>query len=418
MLANDLYKKIVTGGISKEEYENMCPAIGRQNIKTLRWLMPLVTGLMCLLTAVTFLPQFAMLAMNRWIYAGMAALLLPVLFMSYRVLETHTWLILPVFYLVIFILLGLSILIGVITNVEERASTIIVLLLALPFLMMDSPVRISMVQVASTVVFCIFSYFYKSEDLFMSDTVNCLCILIVSIAINIAEQNMKLKDLKNQYLIDLEHKKEIKAKELKLQENRIAIMLSQIQPHFLYNALLTIQELCHVDPEQAEQATIEFSKFLRGNMDSLKEEHPIPFEKELKHTKYYLALEKRRFGEKLNVEWKIETTDFILPPLTLQPLVENAVHYGITRKAKGGTVVISALEKEEEYQVIVQDNGKGFDVYDTKSDGRTHIGIDNVKSRLGSMSGGSLTITSVMGEGTTAVIRLPKHIPPVQTSRL
>ena len=118
------------------------------------------------------------------------------------------------------------------------------------------------------------------------------------------------------------------------------------------------------------------------------------------------------------MEWKIETTDFILPPLTLQPLVENAVHYGITRKAKGGTVVISALEKEEEYQVIVQDNGKGFDVYDTKSDGRTHIGIDNVKSRLGSMSGGSLTITSVMGEGTTAVIRLPKHIPPVQTSRL
>lgn len=197
--------------------------------------------------------------------------------------------------------------------------------------------------------------------------------------------------------------------EKELTESRVAVMLSQIQPHFLYNALSVIQDMCHGKSPEAEEATIEFSEFLRSNLDSLNHNGPVSFEQELKHTRNYLSLEHKRFGERLNIKYDIMATEFCLPALTLQPIVENAVRYGVLQKEGSGTVVISSLETEKGFEVRVVDDGMGFDVNMTKNDGRTHIGIENVRERLRAMSNGELIINSILGEGTVAVIRIPKE---------
>ena len=208
--------------------------------------------------------------------------------------------------------------------------------------------------------------------------------------------------------IYINQSRELQKKEQELSKQKIAIMLSQIQPHFLYNALLVIQELCITNPKEAEHATMEFSKFLRGNLDSLAADVPIPFVKEMEHTKNYLSLEQKRFGKKLQVQWDIQTTAFFIPALSLQPIVENAVRYGVTKIKGGGTVKIATKETEEQYVVTVSDNGKGFDPCQKKEDGRTHIGISNVAKRLEDMCNGRLEIESRENIGTIARLMIPK----------
>ncbi len=196
--------------------------------------------------------------------------------------------------------------------------------------------------------------------------------------------------------------------ETKMLQNNIAIMLSQIQPHFLYNALTSIHSLCHNDPAKAEKAVADFTEFLRGNMDSLSSTKPIPFEQELAHLEHYLAIEKMRFDEKLNIVFDIEATDFLVPPLTLQPLVENAVRHGIMKRAHGGTVRVVTREFEMDYVIIVTDDGTGFDPQMPPTNERPHYGIENVRHRIEAMCGGILTIDSSPDIGTIATISLPK----------
>lgn len=144
--------------------------------------------------------------------------------------------------------------------------------------------------------------------------------------------------------VQFEHEVTMKEQEKQLAEQHIDIMLSQVQPHFLYNSLGTIYHLCESDPESARKAIKHFSDFLRGNMDSLKKREPIPFGAELSHVTNYLYLEQQRFGDKLQVIYQIKTQDFLIPPLTLQPLVENAVQHGILNRRNGGTILIRTQE--------------------------------------------------------------------------
>ncbi len=194
-----------------------------------------------------------------------------------------------------------------------------------------------------------------------------------------------------------------------LYESRVAIMVSQIQPHFLYNSLSSIAMMCTIDPETAQEATVTFANYLRGNMDSLKQKTPVPFEKELEHLKKYLYIEKLRFGKKLNIVYDIQTDKFVLPQLSVQPLVENAVKHGISRKRGGGTLTIATRETEDSFEVIVSDDGNGFDTNEVKNDGRSHIGMDNVRRRIKEMCGGTVKIESKIGEGTVATVTLPKE---------
>lgn len=209
--------------------------------------------------------------------------------------------------------------------------------------------------------------------------------------------------------IQVEHDLRLKAQELELRDSRVSIMLSQIQPHFLYNALTAIRHLCRTDPTLAQEAVSEFAGYLRANMDSLSHKHPIPFSEELEHVRNYLSLEEKRFGERLRVVYQIGPTGFLIPSLTLQPLVENAVRHGATRSGHGGTVTIRTEDGGDFWLVGVSDDGPGFDpTRPPPADGRSHVGIENVRHRLASMSRGTLTIQSAPGTGAVAVIALPK----------
>lgn len=197
-------------------------------------------------------------------------------------------------------------------------------------------------------------------------------------------------------------------KEKELLESRIALMVSQIQPHFLYNSLNSIYHLCDMDAKLAQEATGNFSEYLQHVLGSLKRTTPIMFEQELKNVQAYLELEKLRFDD-VKIVYDIRATNFFVPALSVQPLVENAVKHGLCAKEEGGTLLLATREKEDCFEIIVQDDGVGFAKNKLKDDGGSHLGVQNVKQRLEAMVGGSLTITSALGVGTTAIISLPKE---------
>ena len=207
----------------------------------------------------------------------------------------------------------------------------------------------------------------------------------------------------------IDQENELSKKERELSDSRMAVMLSQIQPHFLYNTLAVIQTMCQDKAPEAAQTTVEFAEFLRGNLDSLARREPIAFERELQHTRNYIALEQKRYGDRLHVEYDIQSDGFLLPALTLQPIVENAVLHGVSEREEGGTVRISTVETENAYAITVADDGVGFDTTATPDDGRTHIGISNVRERLAIMCGGTLEIQSTPDVGTTVQILIPKE---------
>lgn len=190
-----------------------------------------------------------------------------------------------------------------------------------------------------------------------------------------------------------------------LTDQRIKIMISQIQPHFLYNTLATIRALCRKSPEKAAQVTEEFGRYLRQNMDSLNNAALIPVEEELEHTRLYADIEMVRF-ENIQVKFDIKDKGFLLPALTIQPIVENAIRHGVRIREKG-LVSISTRFAYGFHEITVSDNGIGFDASKVKSGNGEHIGIENVRSRIEKMCGGTLDIKSEENKGTTVTIRLP-----------
>ena len=199
--------------------------------------------------------------------------------------------------------------------------------------------------------------------------------------------------------------------EKELEIANTSLMISQIQPHFLYNALNTIKYLIKRDPKSAEKAVISFSKYLRGNMDSITQKAPIPFTDELEHTKHYCDIELLRFGDKLNIVYDTPVTNFVIPALSVQPLVENAIKHGVTKKIEGGTVTVTTNEDENNYIIKIQDDGVGFDVQnpDLKpSEAHAHIGVNNVRERLINMINAEFIIESQIDVGTCVTIKIPK----------
>ena len=236
----------------------------------------------------------------------------------------------------------------------------------------------------------------------------CALLLIVFISIVVIRWEMKksVQGVLESQRIEAEKQ----AIELKLQESQISIMLSQIQPHFLYNTLNSIYQLCETNPMRARSMVNFFAEYLRNNLSTLEETGLISFETELSHIKTYLEIEKIRFEDTLEIEYDIKCDDFLLPVLTVQPIVENAVKHGTSKKRGGGKIVISTEEDKESYIVKVSDTGCGFDPTVPKDDGKRHVGIENVRQRLANMCDGSLTLESEIGVGTLAIIRIPKGV--------
>ena len=207
------------------------------------------------------------------------------------------------------------------------------------------------------------------------------------------------------------YKAEIIAEDARRMERmQTKLMVSQIQPHFLHNTLVSLIYHCDKDARKTKQGLVDFSKYLRHNLDSIKSESVIPFESELEHTRVYLSLEKLRFEDRLQVESDIRDWDFKLPIFSVQTLVENAVKHGVSKNGKkGGTVRVSSRATDTCHEVEIHDDGVGFDITQLEKLDDTHIGIANVRARHAAECNGELLVDSVQGEGTTCIIRIPKE---------
>ncbi len=195
--------------------------------------------------------------------------------------------------------------------------------------------------------------------------------------------------------------------EKQLANMRVNLLLNQIRPHFIFNTLTSIYVLCRDDPPRAMEVIQDFTEYLQANFTGIAASDLIIFADELHHTKAYLAVEAIRYDDKLTVEYDIRHTAFHLPALTLQPLVENAVKYGVGRGQSAEQILISSRAENDCSVITVTDDGPGFDP--SAVDSENHVGIRNVRERLAAMCGGTMEIQSAPGIGTTVTVRIPSH---------
>ena len=193
-----------------------------------------------------------------------------------------------------------------------------------------------------------------------------------------------------------------------LTESRISTMMSQIRPHFIYNTLGSIEQLCDIDPKKAGELVHNFAKYLRGNFRELDNPRPILMSQEMEHVRHYVSIENVRFPD-MTFSFEMNSGDFHIPALTIQPIVENAIKHGLMKLSKGGTIQVVSYETDTHYCVSVEDDGMGFDTTELL-DNRKHVGIRNIRERLKAMVAGTLEIKSTVGVGTKVLITIPKEV--------
>ena len=192
-----------------------------------------------------------------------------------------------------------------------------------------------------------------------------------------------------------------------LTRGRLKLLAEQISPHYIFNTLQCVRNLCESDPAKARDAIDTFSDYLRGNLESLTFEGLIAFKRELELTQAYLELEKLADRGAFEVEYRLETTDFVLPPLVLQPIVENAVRYGVGADSRKDKIVIETIDKPDRIIIRVMDEARGSGSLAQQQKKRKSIGLDNVHERLKKQCGGTLELEQTENM-TTATIELPK----------
>ena len=221
------------------------------------------------------------------------------------------------------------------------------------------------------------------------------CFLVPASVQIIPIELLLLSDLVQRYLQQKEESAQQRA--------RVAVL--QMRPHFIHNTLASIYYLIAKDSEKAQQTTRDFSRYLRGNFEAIAQEGAIPFEKELEHTKAYLAVEQACYEGRLFVDFDTPFTSFDVLPLTLQPVVENAVKHGMDPDSKPLQISVATRDLGHGAQITVEDNGPGF----TSPDGEgQHFALDNVRERLKAKCGGTLEIGACEAGGTRVTIFVPR----------
>lgn len=259
-------------------------------------------------------------------------------------------------------------------------------------------IRIITVATAIPLISFILGFIYTKisyNTTFVSITALIIFILYQKERTKISVQNAR----------ELEHAQtQLAESRLLLEESKNQTLMAQIQPHFINNSLMAIRSQCYDYPEIYESIT-EFSRYLRSNFEALGDTKLILFEQEMENIEAYLSLERRNFKDRLNVEYEIECDDFLIPALSVQPLVENAVRHGIGTCENGGTVWIKARRRDGKIIIEVIDEGSGGRRITPQQESRKGIGNDNVRKRLQSQSRGKLEIFT--GErGTTARVTI------------
>ena len=206
---------------------------------------------------------------------------------------------------------------------------------------------------------------------------------------------------------------EIEYQRILLNKAERRALQAQIKPHFLFNAINTIMSFCRIDADKARQLLLNLSMYLRNSFKNTDEF--VTIYKELEHIQAYLYIERARFSKRLKVIYEIEQNlNCILPPLILQPIVENSVIHGLLTKEEGGTIKITANKSDCEYIIEIEDDGIGMGKEQVSQllndkNKKTGVGIKNVNNRLKSIYGRGLIIESELGKGTKIKIIIPKE---------
>ena len=187
---------------------------------------------------------------------------------------------------------------------------------------------------------------------------------------------------------------------------RANIMVLQMRPHFIYNTMTSIYCLCDKYPQKAKRVTLDFTTYLRKNFTAIASREPIPFSDELEHTRAYLSVEQIQFKDSLFVDYDTPHTQFRVPPLTLQPIVENAVKHGMDTEFPPLRISIRTRKTDWGSEIIVEDNGPGFNP-DTDEGNEPHIALANIKQRLKMMCSGEMMIMPNDGGGTVIKVIIP-----------
>lgn len=253
-------------------------------------------------------------------------------------------------------------------------------------------------------VYCITPAIAMSIQVFVYGSLNFLAVAEVLVGLMLFLQTMATSA---RTLV--ERTEELAQSRIEVSDSRIRVMVSQIQPHFLFNTLDSIYYLCAEDPARAQTAVDHFSTYLRANLNSLSQTKPVSVETELDHVRTYLELEKISMEDLLNWQIDAQAGGFLVPALSLQTLAENAVKHGLSKKVGGGTLTVRTYEEGGWWVATVEDDGVGFDA--TAPGLRQGVGIENTRMRLSSMCHGVLRIESKPGIGTKAVVRIPKNMP-------
>ena len=198
--------------------------------------------------------------------------------------------------------------------------------------------------------------------------------------------------------------KEYMRQQQEIAQQRASVMVLQMRPHFIYNTLTTIYYLCKQDADKAQQVTLDFTNYLRKNFAAVASENTVPFADEMQHVEAYLAVEQAQHEDNLFVEYDISHTHFRVPPLTLQPLVENAVKHGMDPDAGGLRISVQTRHTDGSSVITVKDNGPGFVPAAVSN---PNSALSNIRRRLEMTCGGRLEVTSRPGEGTTVTVTIP-----------
>lgn len=242
--------------------------------------------------------------------------------------------------------------------------------------------------------------------------IGCLFPIVVSfigimdVRINITGIGMSLFLLVVMFLYQIDVERELFQREAALSESKVALMMDQIHPHFIYNSLQQIALLCDEDAMEVKPAILNFSGYLRRNLESLTSIEMIPFLEEMKHVDMFVELSLITQSRSFQVVKELEVTDFNIPALTLQPLVENAIKYGIGMSTEGEDIVISTKREKGCYVITVSDDGHGKRTELPTQKEHRSVGIRNVRTRLKLMCDGEVIIRQT-GQGTVQIIKIP-----------
>lgn len=192
--------------------------------------------------------------------------------------------------------------------------------------------------------------------------------------------------------------------EREIADQKASIAVLQMRPHFIYNTMTSIYYLCEQNPDKAQQVTLDFTTYLRKNFNAITGKEPILFSEELEHTRAYLAVVKAQYEDNLLVEFDTPHTLFRIPPLTLQPLVENSVKYGLNiDSTEPLRVSVKAEKVDNDSVIIVSDTGPGISNNDN---GEPHLALNNIRERLSAING-TLVISPNEDGGTIIQIYIP-----------